>query len=218
MPDIELTNLHHNHDLEKSSTSIEIPNSNTESAYPPIYPLPKPLQRKLISYIIIEALISLIIYYNYFKIEISTHHLIAPTILGASTAALAQSINQYSKRNFSLNRIFKFVVWGCINGCFTVLWIDMLIYQVDGLTYRIVVDQFIGAPTFQLIFSILNCLWDYGELNYTLKNSYLKSLKFSYCYWPFFSICSFMFIPQSMIFPANCLANLIWNLILSKLT
>ncbi|KAK7686948.1 hypothetical protein QCA50_010027 [Cerrena zonata] len=56
MPDIELTNLHHNHDLEKSSTSIEIPNSNTESAYPPIYPLPKPLQRKLISYIIIEAL------------------------------------------------------------------------------------------------------------------------------------------------------------------
>ena len=68
-------------------------------------------------------------------------------------------------------------------------------------------------------FSILNSLWETGELiSTTARSSYLRSLRYSYCYWPIFSVCLFLLVPPQMMFPANCLSNLLWNLILSRLT
>lgn len=200
------------HDLEKSTLNP------VDSASSYIYsPVLVGINRRLILYLVIESIISLAIYYNYDRIG-QIQPFLAPVLLGSSTGALAQSINQYSKKKFSLNRIFKFIVWGSINGYFTVLWIDMLISRLDNLLYRIIVDQLVGAPTFQLVFNILNSLWDHGEITKSTRLAYFKSLKYSYCYWPFFSIASFIFIPKTLMFPANCLANLIWGIILSKMT
>lgn len=174
------------------------------------------LKRKLVISLAIETLISLVIYYNYEKLVL-VNDLLAPGLLGASTAALAQSMNQYFKFKFSLNKIYKFIIWGVINGVLTVLWIDMLRFQFESLFYRIFFDQLIGAPVFQMIYNILSALWDTGELSNILLPSHLRSLKYSYCFWPIFSTCAFIFLPPSAFFPANCLANLVWNIILSKL-
>lgn len=213
MPDIELSDLKKKDfypDLEKSAPVLDDTNKT-------LHPAPISLKRKLIVCLIIETIISLIIYYNYDTL-VNIHQLLGPSLLGASTAALAQSINQFSKKKFDFNKICKFIVWGTINGLFTVLWVDMLITRFENLVYRILVDQAIGAPIFQMVFSILNSLWDNGELTASVRVKYIKSLKYSYCYWPFFSIGLFSFIPKTMMFPANCLANLFWNIVLSKLS
>lgn len=181
-----------------------------------LYPLPKYLKRSLIHNLVLETIISAVIYYNY-EVLLQVHRLLAPTLLGAATASLAQSINQYVKKKLNYNKIFKFMVWGIINGSFTVLWIDFIISKTDNLVYRIMIDQLVGAPLFQLIFNILSTLWDTGEISHNTRALYFKSLKYSYCFWPFFSIVSFGFIPETFLFPANCLANLLWSLILSKL-
>lgn len=197
------------HALENTSSA-----SNEKGL--PGFHAPKPLKRRLVVNLLVETALCMAIYLTYDRIA-QIHPLVAPLLLGASSAALAQSINQYSKKKHSMNKIAKFVVWGALNGCFTVLWIDVLILQFDSLVHRIVVDQLVGAPMFQMIFNVLNSLWDTGEITAATRASYWKLLKWSYCFWPFFSVCLFAFIPQVMIFPANCLANLVWNLVLSKL-
>lgn len=192
-------------------------NEKSPSPFTPGGSRSKTSLKKLIITMLIESSISLIVYYNYDKLNF-INPMLAPTLLGCISGALAQSINQYFKRKFYLNKIIKFMIWGSINGYFTVAWINILINKIDNLPYRIMIDQLIGVPTFQLIFNVLNTLWDQGELfTENTRHSYIKSLKYSYCYWPFFSIFSFMLIPQSLMFPCNCLANLLWNIILSKI-
>lgn len=188
-----------------------------EKSPSPFNPTSKSTFKKLIIALVIESTIALTIYYNYDYLNLF-HPMLAPTLLGCSSGALAQSINQYFKRKFYLNKIVKFMIWGCINGYFTVAWINILVTRIDNLPARIIIDQLVGSPSFQLIFNILNTLWDQGEL-YTSStgHSFVKSLKYSYCYWPFFSILLFMLIPQSLMFPCNCLANLLWNIILCKI-
>lgn len=180
-----------------------------------LYPVPKYTRRTLVNNLIIEAIISGIIYYYYDWILIK-HRLLAPALLGSATATLAQSINQFAKKKLNYSRIFKFLVWGCINGSFTILWIDFLTTKTDSLYYRILWDQLIGVPCFQLVFNVLNTLWDTGEISQNAKALYVKSLKYSYCFWPFVSIVSFAFVPEPLIFPWNCLANLFWSMILTK--
>ncbi|RCK57288.1 hypothetical protein Cantr_06872 [Candida viswanathii] len=173
--------------------------------------------RKLIVALFIETVSLCVAYYEYDNIAL-IHPMLAPTLLGCVSGALAQSTNQYLKKKFTPNKIAKFMVWGCINGFFTSAWINILVTKIDNLFYRIVIDQTVGAVMFQLIFNILNSLWDQGEVfSPTTRASFFKSLKYSYFFWPFFSVLLFMFIPQSMMFPSNCLANLFWNLILSKI-
>lgn len=182
-----------------------------------IHPAPTHIIRKLVFAIIIETISLCITYYEYDGIAL-IHPMLAPTLLGCVSGALAQSTNQYLKKKFTVNKIIKFMVWGSINGFFTSAWINILVTRIDNMFYRIIIDQTVGAVSFQLIFNILNSLWDQGEVfSSTTWASFLKSLKYSYCFWPFFSILLFMFIPQSMMFPSNCLANLFWNLILSKI-
>ncbi|KAL6454124.1 hypothetical protein SBY92_003583 [Candida maltosa Xu316] len=190
---------------------------NIESKNYHLHPASSHILRKLVLALIIEGTISCTVYYNYGKIA-SIHPMLAPTLLGCFSGALAQSTNQYFKKIFTLNKIFKFMVWGSINGYFTSAWISILVTQIDNKLYRILIDQTFGAVMFQLIFNILNSLWDQGEIfSSQTRVSFFRSLKYSYYFWPFFSILSFMFIPESMMFPSNCLANLIWNLILSKI-
>ncbi|KAG5419773.1 hypothetical protein I9W82_001653 [Candida metapsilosis] len=203
-------------DLEKSSSS-------STSAYKPnndnyhLDPSSKHILKRLYFALVIQTMISCSIYYQYQKIS-EINQMLAPTLLGCFSGGLAQSINQFSRKKFKFNKIIEFMIWGSINGYFTVSWINLLMQRFENIVYRILVDQAIGAPTFQLIFNILNALWDHGEVfTKATRNAYFKSLKYSYCYWPFFSVFSFVFIPQSMMFPCNCLANLIWNLILSRL-
>lgn len=197
------------HDLEKSSLLI-LDDSKYQNSTINL------IRRKVALYIILEGFTTLFIYY-YYSLLLEIHPLFAPTLLGSSTAALAQTINQYAKVKFSLDKICKFLVWGGINGCFTDLWINLLLSNFDNLFYRIILDQLLGAPTFQLIFNILSTLWDHGEVVPSTRATYFKSLKYSYCFWPFFSICEFTLVPENMMFPLNCLATLLWNVILSKL-
>ncbi|KAK6458221.1 uncharacterized protein RJT20DRAFT_126187 [Scheffersomyces xylosifermentans] len=217
--EIPLTNLVNEKgflDLEKSSP-LAVTDSSSSNINSHFLQNAAVVRRQLITALLLETIISLTIYFNYDSLCLVSP-VLGPSLLGSSTAALAQSLNQYSRMKFSLSRLIKFIVWGSINGYFTVIWIDILIMRVDNLAYRVIIDQTVGAPVFQLIFSILSSLWDHGELSVNTRNSYFKSLKYSYCFWPFFSVCSFVFIPKVMMFPANCLANLIWNLILSKLS
>ncbi|EGV62243.1 hypothetical protein PSN45_000964 [Yamadazyma tenuis] len=181
-----------------------------------LYPTPKYVLRRLVINLLVETVLSVAVYNIYD--DLSTYYqLLGPALLGGSTAMLAQSITQFVRRKLSYNKICKFLVWGIINGSFTVLWYNMLLERVDDLIYQIVVDQMVGQPFFQLIFNVLSALWDHGEITANTRTIYLKSLKVSYCFWPFFSILVFAFIPPSLMFPSTCLANLLWNLVLSKL-
>ena len=183
----------------------------------PIFGKPKKHGKKLTSILLCEITISLFIYYYYPSLE-NLHGLVAPCLLGASTAALAQSINQYSKKKFNQNKIYKFILWGLINGICTVLWTRVITDYFQELTHRVLIDQLIGSPVFQLVFNILNSLWNEGTINKSTRITFLKAMKYSYFFWPFFSIVLFVFIPAEMLFPATCLANLMWNIILSKLS
>lgn len=192
---IELSDLKHKpfHDLE-------------DSAVP----------RRAYLFLLASVFATFQIYYSYESLVVS-YPLLAPTLMGASSAAVAQSLTQFIKHKFSSNRMLKFIVWGSINGCFTALWIDMLVSRVENVVYRILIDQTVGAPFFQLIFSVLSSLWDDNNPVTGAHANYIRSLRYSYCYWPFASITMFVFIPPRLMFFANCIANFVWNVILSKL-
>lgn len=171
---------------------------------------------KVIALILMEACFTGAIYTNYDNIK-QVHPLLSPILLGAGTAALAQTFNQYVKHQLLYNRIFKFIIWGMINGCFTALWIDLVTRTFDTTVYRVLLDQLVGAPMFQLLFNILNSLWEHGELSRQTHIAFFRSLRWSYCFWPVFLILAFGFLDPLLMFPANCLATLVWNVILSKL-
>lgn len=176
-------------------------------------------RRKIWLHIFVETLTSVIIYSTYTRLVLY-YLFLAPTLLGASTAALAQSMNQLYKGRLSNSRLLKFVLWGCINGCFTALWIDTLVARVESVFYRILIDQLVGAPSFQLIFHLLGKVWDVAEPGQPSPSisTFLMALSYSYCYWPFVSIAMFVFIPPPLMFISNCIANLIWNVILSRIS
>lgn len=200
--DIELSALpSHQTDVEKGNFVLK-PNN-------------KAISRKLGILMILDVILLVYTYLNY-EILLTINPLLAPTVLGALTAALAQIFNQFIRNTYTLNKIFKFIIWGSLNGCFTAIWIDYIV-SIDNFILRILVDQSVGAPGFQIMFSILNSLWDYGALSRSTVTAFLKSLKYSYCFWPFVSMLVFGFLPKDAIFPCNCAAALLWNIILSRL-
>ncbi|ODV64190.1 Mpv17/PMP22 family protein ASCRUDRAFT_18481, partial [Ascoidea rubescens DSM 1968] len=136
-------------------------------------------------------------------------------LFGSITSTLAQSFNQIYNRKYAYNQLMKFAIWGSINGVLTCMWIDFLVFRFDNIVFRVLVDQSIGSPTFQLIYFLLSCLWDNLEIKKSFKSIFLRGLKYSYFIWPTFSCLSFMILPPEYIFPANCMVNLIWNIILS---
>lgn len=197
MPNIELSDL-----KNKPFLDVEEPRAVPTVAYVAL---------------VAEVVATFQIYYSYEHLVLS-YPLLAPTLLGAASAALAQTVTQFMKHKYSTNKLLKFLVWGCINGCFTALWIDVLVSRVENIFYRVLLDQTVGAPCFQLIFSVLSSLWEDTNAGTSAHTNYLRSLRYSYCYWPFVSVTMFAFIPSRMMFFANCIANFVWNVILSKLS
>lgn len=141
-------------------------------------------------------------------------------IIGALCSVLAQLFNQIYKRRINITNVIKFFTWGCINGVLTSLWIDVLVLHFQDIVIRVMVDQIIGAPIFQLFFiSLMTFWWDSEDAesksSSNFKRNYFRALKLSYLIWPTFSIMSFALLPAELIFPCNCLVNLIWNIVLS---
>lgn len=169
-------------------------------------------------YVVVEAAVTCLVCANYVQLAL-VYRQLAPTCLGAATAALAQSLNQLLKYKLSNSRLLKFIVWGCINGYFTALWLDVLVAQLDTVAARVVLDQTVGAPLFQFTFTMLSTLWD-GETfaGPVIRATFLRSLRYSYCFWPFVSVAMFTVVPPERMVICNCAANFIWNVVLSRLT
>lgn len=174
-------------------------------------------RKKLITAFVFEISITSGLYFEYRNIG-EKFPLVANIALGASCGALAQTFAQVFRNSFSIRKIVKFVLWGALNGALTELWVGFLLLHINTPLMRIILDQTLGTPVFQAVFSILNSVWDHGRIVSEIKELYIKSLKWSYLFWPFFSVLQFLFIPSDMIFPANCIASLVWNILLSRLS
>ncbi|GEQ69349.1 hypothetical protein JCM33374_g3020 [Metschnikowia sp. JCM 33374] len=174
--------------------------------------------RRAYVYLILELFVGIQIIYSYDQVA-ARFPLLAPTILGAASAGLAQSLIQFFRQKISTNRLLKFIVWGSINGCFTALWIDVLVTRVDSVVYQIIVDQVIGGPLFQLMYTVLSSIWENDSIvGSAAQATFFKSLRYSYCYWPFISTSMFLLVPPQLMFFLNCLASFVWNLVLSRLS
>lgn len=151
----------------------------------------------------------------YYQDFLRVHPHLGPTLLGAVSAVFAQSISQIVKRKHSPNKLAKFTCWGALNGMCSTLWIDFVVTRTDNVIWKVVLDQTIGAPMFQLFFTLLSTVWDtkFGS-SASLRAMYFKSLRYSFYFWPFMSVAMFCFIPESMMFLFNNVASFGWNMIL----
>lgn len=166
--------------------------------------------------LIMEAVAGAQVLYEYEGI-LKNYPNLGPTLLGSISAVLAQSITQVVKRKHSPNRLVKFVCWGALNGLFSTIWIDSLINHTDSVVLQVAIDQSIGAPLFQLLFTLLSMVWDSDSASGPGPRAvYFKSLRYSFCFWPFMSIAMFCLVPDNMMFFFNCFVNFVWNLILCK--
>lgn len=134
-------------------------------------------------------------------------------------SGLSQGITQaFITRRPNYSQLFKFYVWGVINGVTTKMWTDMLIARVPVTIFRVVCDQLCGNPGFQVMFLSLSAYWDATSISATLHESLWKTLKSSWLIWPIFSMVAFFVLPQNLIVPCNCVVNLTWCVILGLIT
>lgn len=177
------------------------------------------LPKRAIVYILLELVVSIILYNQYASIG-SVNSLLAPILLSSATAALAQLLDQYWHGRFSDSRVAKFICWGAINGYLTALWFDFLVTRVSRVSYCIIIDQLVGVPFFQLAFTILSVIWDTDHpiSLFSVRTSFFRSLKYSYCFWPIANLAIFLFVPTHLLVISNCTANFIWSVVLSKIT
>ncbi|ODV97055.1 hypothetical protein PACTADRAFT_15555 [Pachysolen tannophilus NRRL Y-2460] len=174
-------------------------------------------RRNLLALILVESLAAVVFFLKY-DILVINHRLLGSCLLGSITSILGQTIDQFFKSNFSANKFFKFLLWGAINGLFSELWIDFIFVNArENNVKKILMDQIIGNPTFQLVFIIFSCIWDNNDIKLALRTSYIKTLKLSFFIWPSFSILAFTILPENLVFPMNCILSLIWNVILSSI-
>lgn len=166
--------------------------------------------------ICVEVVSTLSFYIGYDELNYY-HNFLGALLLGASTLLLAQTITEvYKSTFFSWDKHFKFVIWGFINGVFSKLWIDFILinYAQDNFM-KILLDQLLGNPISQLVFVIYNCIWENNDFRMGLQASYWKTMKYSLFVFPVFSAIAFTMLPESYIFPVNCLVTLSWNIVLS---
>lgn len=155
-------------DLEKNELTIQ--------------PSPlKPRSKTLLSFITIIEFISLLIVIKHREVIDNVHQLLNSILLGIITATLGQSIIQLF-RQVHYDRIGKFFIWGAINGVLSSLWIDCLVYKLPDVLSRVLVDQLVGSPLFQLLFIVLNCLWENTDISIAMKtvSIYEKFIKFKF--------------------------------------
>lgn len=174
------------------------------------------LPKRAYIYLFIEVILAFEVLASFDWIA-DSYPLFAPTLLGALSAAIAQSLNQIIKRKHSINKLLKFITWGSINGCFTAIWFDILTRRVENKVRQVLLDQTIAAPLFQLSFAVLSAIWENDSiLSKSFRSTYVKSLRYSYCYWPFVATCMFMMVSQEKQFLFNSFASFVWNMILCK--
>ncbi|KAH3675653.1 hypothetical protein WICMUC_002570 [Wickerhamomyces mucosus] len=199
-------------DLEKSSTEIEknlnIKNNHQISR-----------SRSVIYFTILIKLTSIFLLLKNRDLIENVHQLLNSILLGFLTAGLAQTIIQ-TFRAVNFNKILKFALWGGISGISGSLWIDYLVVEFpknDDIIYRVAVDQLVGAPFFQSLFLIYNCLWEGNNIKIAFHTNFLKTLLMSYLIWPASSVISFGYLPQHFIFPFTCAVGVVWTVILGLL-
>ncbi|ODQ81890.1 hypothetical protein BABINDRAFT_32926 [Babjeviella inositovora NRRL Y-12698] len=203
-------------DIEKDSFGTSAPVSSTGRIYMALG---------------VELVACALIYVNYDKLNASAlgawvpQSLLAPTLLGMSSACLAQLVNQgflmKQPRRFNLSRLAKFGIWGAINAVTTNMFFDVLRARLDmqrDAVTAVLLDQFVNSPLCQLLFVIWHSIWDDLALGPLLRTTYPRSLKTSYMFWPFVSIFTFFVLPHGLMFPVNCIANIVWTVVLGVLT
>ncbi|GMF55584.1 unnamed protein product [[Candida] boidinii] len=173
------------------------------------------LREKFIYAISIQIFICYLIFLYFEKLN-ELMPLLSSLLLGGVTCCIAASLTQFYHKNYSFIKHVKFFVWGMINGFLTNHWIQFLCFRIDNKFKRFLIDQSIGALTFQLIFVLYNCIWENSFHN--IRTIYLNSIKYSYFIWPLVSFLSFNYLKEEIIFPLNCFINLIWTVTLSFLT
>lgn len=186
--------------------------------------------KALLSAIIILEVVAIVILIQNREVIDNVHQMLNSVLLGVLTAGFAQSIIQLFRR-VHYGRLFKFCLWGAMNGVMSSVWIDTLVVRLETPLHRILTDQFIGTPIFQTIFIIYNSLWENIDIKGAFKSvsklhfmhcsqlltrnqTFWRMLGTSYLIWPVCSIVSFNFLPQHLIFPFTCFVNVIWTLAL----
>ncbi|OWB64656.1 hypothetical protein B5S31_g5547 [[Candida] boidinii] len=173
------------------------------------------LREKFIYAISLQIFICYLIFIYFEKLN-ELMPLLSSLLLGGVTCCIATSLTQFYHKNYSFIKHLKFFIWGMLNGFLTNHWIQYLCFRIDNKFKRFLIDQSIGALTFQLIFVLYNCIWENSFHN--IKSIYLNSIKYSYFIWPLVSFLSFNYLKEEIIFPLNCFINLIWTVTLSFLT
>ncbi|KAH3670490.1 hypothetical protein OGAPHI_001005 [Ogataea philodendri] len=174
--------------------------------------------RERFSYFIAVQVFLVYLIFLYYDSINEYHPLLAGALLAGQTSCLAQTLNQFYHRSISISKHIKFYIWGVMNGMATTLWIKMLMTKVDTQSMRFVYDQTFGGLVFQFLFILYNCIWERQDLLTHMKTTYIQSLKYYYMMWPFVSYLCFFHIPNHLIFPINCLCNLIFTVLLTLLT
>ncbi|GMF45243.1 unnamed protein product [[Candida] boidinii] len=109
------------------------------------------LREKFIYAISIQIFICYLIFLYFEKLN-ELMPLLSSLLLGGVTCCIAASLTQFYHKNYSFIKHVKFFVWGMINGFLTNHWIQFLCFRIDNKFKRFLIDQSIGALTFQLIF------------------------------------------------------------------
>lgn len=170
----------------------------------------------LLALIVIHVVLLALVVQHREKID-DYHQLLNSVLLGTLTSSFGQSIIQLVK-GFNSKRLLKFLIWGWFNGVLSSIWLEYLVLNYTDALHRILFDQLVGSPIFQLIFTVFNAVYENASISNAIRTTYLTTLKASYLVWPFCSIISFNFLPLHLIFPFNCLVTLLWSVILSLLT
>lgn len=142
-------------DLEKNEIANQVTLINNKS-------------KSLLAFLTVVEFISLIIVVKHREVIDNVHQLLNSVLLGILGATFGQSVIQLFKQ-VHYSKLVKFFIWGAINGILSSLWIDTLVYKFPDVFTRVMVDQLVGSPFFQLLFIILNCLWENTNISIAMK-------------------------------------------------
>ncbi|ODV88364.1 hypothetical protein CANCADRAFT_29692 [Tortispora caseinolytica NRRL Y-17796] len=140
-------------------------------------------------------------------------------LVSSILAAISQLLNQLLfVHKFMPARTLKFHTWGTVNGIINKYWYDLITPLFPSIPLRVIIDQCIGTPVFNVLFLSFSALWENHNIPYTVRTKLRTTLTSAYIIWPLFSFVSFQFIPQHLIVPAAGIVGILWTLILSKIT
>ena len=135
----------------------------------------------------------------------------------------------------NLKEHLKFMIWGGLNGLLSSYWIEFVVNLFPNMKLAcVLLDQTIGTIIFQTLYSLFICLWDWeieslNSVDFTTNSnieltwdSFIdnyskvlwKYMKLSWMIWPFVSLCCFTLLPETWIFPVNCIFTTVFSVLL----